>query len=63
MPQKVYVHYRLDFKEIRNLPSRVVKAGESVKVLFILSQSKQSTTNALVGTDGKATYLKGAKEA
>ena len=39
--QKIYVHYRLDVKEIRNLPRRIIDSGDSVKVLFILSSAKQ----------------------
>ena len=63
MPQKVYVRYRLDVKEITNLPSRVVEAGDSIKVLFILSQAKQATMEARVDSEGKATYPARAKQA
>ena len=41
----MYVHYRLDIKEVSDLPWSIVADGERIKVIFIIgSQTKETVS-------------------
>ena len=64
MPTEIYVHYRLDIKEIRNLPpSIVIPQQDTVKVLFNISNSQQRTNATTVENSGCAIFPSDSKGA